>query len=722
MSLQNRPHPLKSILSAALFLGLLLLPLTLRGQLPSEFKDFDELSLESFTDMVVVTVSKRQERLSEAPAFVTVITSEMIEDYGFETVAEALQSVPGMYVQYDKNLHHLGVRGMALWGECNTRVQLLLNGHVLNEHWFGGSYLGKLVGLNMNDIERIEVVRGPASSLYGSSAFFATINIITKKPGTQGELNLAGRYTHNTKDKDAELSFSKAFSNGVKVFVSSSIQDMHGARLFFPEYSNFDLSMFEPDEEGINQYYLSVDDFTGGHTSGTDFMSSRHLFGQLQWADWTLQGKLATRKKGTPTGFYGSLFNDRENYIKEDHNFVELKFEGRLKSNLDFMTRVHYDNYYWVDHIAYNYYSLEDDPPYLPGPVWGDFGVDDFWGGETRFDWEVAPWERLTVGAVYQWHQIHQHQGELDSTLAHIEREWGPANIRDVDFDFWDLYFQNKLRLSSNLTLIGAGNYSNRDYSKSFFAPKAAVIFADKRFGVLKAICGQAFRAPSIYELTFDDSSTHIGNPKLVQEKVNTAEIIYERFFRGGVRVSVCGYEGIAENLISAREVHAGDPDHPGAPYLDIVNQYYNLDRIEFRGLEFGLEKQTRGGYSGFLNFGIQSVKDKKTKQKPPNSPRFLANFGLSAPLWKNKVRSSVLARYVGERDAYDGQVAKSYFTCDLWLHLNNMFPGLSIHAGVKNLLDTDIIDPIFEDYYPVVLLKHEGRRVVLNINYKLGI
>jgi outer membrane receptor protein involved in Fe transport len=249
-----------------------------------------------------------------------------------------------------------------------------------------------------------------------------------------------------------------------------------------------------------------------------------------------------------------------------------------------------------------------------------------------------------------------------------------------------------------------------------------AVIFTDRKFGILKGILGQAFRAPSVLELTLDNGISQIGNPELVQEKVNTAEIIYERFFRGGLRVTVSGYEGIAENLISAREVHAGDPNHPGAPYLDIVNQYYNLDEIEFRGLEFGLEKQTRAGYSGFSNFGLQSVKDKKTGQTPPNSPRFLANFGFSAPLWKKIVRSSLLGRYVDERKAYDGQVAKSYFACDLWMHLNDMFPGLSIHAGVKNLLDSDIIDPIFEDYYPVVLLKHEGRRVVLNINYRLGI
>jgi len=722
MYLQKKSHPLKSILSAAVFVGLLLLPLTLRGQLPSEFKDFEELSLEGFTDMVVVTVSKHQERLSEAPAFVSVITSEMIENYCFETVAEALQVVPGLYVNYDRNIYCLGVRGVGLMGDRNSRVQLLLNDHVLNEQSMGRSNIGELVGLNMSDIERVEVVRGPSSSLYGSCAFLATINIITKNTQKEGEFDLTGRYTHQTESKDLELSFSKAFENGAEVFLSSSIQDMKGAKLFFPEYSQFDLSMLVPDENGAHQYFLSVEDFTGGYTSGTDFKRSRHLFGQLKWKDWTLQGKLATSKKGTPSGFFGSLFNNKNNYFKENRNFVELKFHRSLKKNLDFVTRVHYDDSHILAQLALNYYSLLPDPPYLPGPVSRLFGVDDCWGGETRFDWEVTPWERLTFGVVYQSHQIYQHTGELDSTLTYIVNERGPENTRDIDFDFWDIYFQNELKFSKHLSLVGAGNYSKRDYSKAFFAPKVGLVLSNEDLGVMKAIYAQAFRAPSIYELTFDNRFSHIGNPALVQEKVNTGEVIYERFLRGGVRVSVCGYQGIAENLISAREVHAGDPEHPGAPYLDVVNQYCNLDKIEFRGLEFGLEKQTRGGYSGFLNFGIQSVKDKKTKQKPPNSPEFLANFGLSGPLWKNRVRSSVLARYVGEREAYDGQVAKSYFTCDLWMHLNNMFPGLSVHAGVKNVFDADIIDPVFEEFYPVVLLKHEGRRVVLNINYKLGI
>jgi outer membrane receptor for ferrienterochelin and colicins len=714
--------PFSLIFTTTILLCLSLVPLDARGELPSEFKDFEEVSLESFTDMVIVTASKHEQRLSEAPAFVTVITSEMIEDYGFETVAEALQVVPGLYVNYDRNIYCLGVRGVGLMGDRNSRVQLLLNDHVLNEQSMGRSNIGELVGVNIGDIERIEVVRGPSSSLYGSCAFLATINIITKEAQKEGEFDLTGRYTHQTENKDVELSFSKAFESGAEVFLSSSIQDMKGARLFFPEYSHFDLSMLVPDENGAHQYFLSVEDFTGGYTSGTDFKRSRHLFGQLKWKDWTLQGRLAAVKKGTPSGFFGSLFNNRNNYFKENGNFVELKFHRSLKRNLDFMTRVHYDDSHLLAQVALNYYSMLPDPPYLPGPVSRLFGVDDCWGGETRFDWEVVPWERLTFGVVYQSHQIYQHSGELDSTLTYIVNERGPENTRHIHFDVWNIYFQNELKFGKHLSLVGAGSYSERDHSKAFFAPKMGLVLSHEDLGVMKAIYAQAFRAPSIYELTFDNQFSHIGNPALVQEKVNTGELIYERFLRGGVRVSVCGYEGIAENLISAREIHAGDPEHPGAPYLDIVNQYYNLDKIEFRGLEFGLEKQTRDGYSGFLNFGIQSVKDKKTKQKPPNSPGFLANFGFSAPLWKNIVRGSLLGRFVDERKAYDGQTAKSYFTCDLWLHLNNTFTGLSISAGVKNLFDSDIIDPVFEEFYPVVLLKHEGREVVINVNYSLGI
>jgi outer membrane receptor for ferrienterochelin and colicins len=722
MLTQSTRFPFSLIFTATVFLHLSLVPLDAQAGLPSEFKDFEEVSLESFTDMVIVTASKHEQRLSEAPAYVTVITSEMIEDYGFETVAEALQVVPGMHVSYDKNFHIIGVRGVGLQGDWNTRVQLLLNGHLLNEQWNGTASVGELVGLNMEEIDRIEVVKGAGSSLYGSCAFLATINIITKKPDGRGEMNLVGKYTPHSNRKGTGLSFSKALSNGLEVNLSTSIEGVGGARLFFPEYSNFDLSMFEPDDEGLSQYYLTVDDFTGGYTSETDFMRARHLFGQLRWGDWTLWGKLSTRKKGTPTGFYGSLFNDKRNWVKEDYNFLELKFQRHLSESIDFTSRVHYDDYYFINHVSYNYYVLEDDPPYLPGPVWGDVGVDDFWGGEARFDWQITPWERLILGGVYESHRIHQHSGELDSTLTRIQEEWGPEGIRDIDFDFWDLYFQNELKLGAKIALVGAGNYSKRHYSESFFAPKAAVILTDKRLGVLKGIYGQAFRAPSIFEFTFDDGVTFIGNPDLVHEQVNTGEIVYERFFGGGVRVSISGYEGMAKNLITTREVYAGDPGHPGDPYEDLLFQYYNLDEIEFRGMEFGLEKQTRGGCSGFFNFGIQSVKDAKTKQTPPNSPHFLANFGVSVPLWRNKVRSSVSGRYLDERKAYDGQVAKSYFTSDLWLHLKNVVPGLSVRAGVKNLLDTDIIDPIFEDYYPVVLLKQDGRRLILKVDYTLGI
>jgi len=723
MSVQNKSHPLKSILSATLFLSLLLLPLTLRGQLPSEFKDFEEVSLESFTDMVIVTASKHEQRLSEAPAYVTVITSEMIEDYGFETVAEALQVVPGMYVNYDRSSYQLGVRGIALQEDWNSRVQLLLNGHLLNEQCFGTSTVGELVGLNLDDIDRIEVVRGPGSSLYGSCAFFATINIITKRPQAPGALNVEGRYTPHTKEKRTGVSFAKAFDSGLEVFLSTSVHDVNGARLFFPEYSSFELSMFMPDEEGFNQYYLTPEDFTGGFTSGTDFLRAWHLFGQMSWQEWSLQGRLANREKGIPTGFYGSLFNDKKNRTREYYDFLELTYDRDFGNNVVLITRLHYDSYSWIAHMSYNYYSFSPEAPYRPGPVWGDFRTDNFWGGEVRLDWQLTRWERLTTGVVYQSHHIYQSSGELDSTYTSVEWERVPEESRSVDFALYDLYLQNELELTNSLTFIAAGNYSRRDHSRHFFAPKAALIFAHEQFGVLKGICGQAFRAPSTYEQSFeldlDGGSLQVGNPGLVHEQVNTAEVVYERFLIPGFRISVSGFEGVAKNLIGVPENFPEDVTDPNAALL---YQYQNLDEIEFRGLEVGLERQRPGSFSGFLNLALQSVRDKLTGQRPPNSPRLLANFGLSAPLWRHKLRGSVLGRYVDERKAYDGQVAKSYSTSDLCLHLKNMVPGLSVHAGVKNLFDADIIDPIFEDYYPVVLLKHEGRRLVLNINYSLGI
>ncbi len=128
---------------------------------------------------VVIAAVRYRQRVGEAPSSVTIITAREIAQYGWRTLPEVFRSVRGFYVSEDRNYSYLGVRGFSRPGDFNIRILGLLNGHTLNDDIYQGFLLGRESGIDLDLVERIEIVRGPGSALYGTSAFFAVVNIIT---------------------------------------------------------------------------------------------------------------------------------------------------------------------------------------------------------------------------------------------------------------------------------------------------------------------------------------------------------------------------------------------------------------------------------------------------------------------------------------------------------------------------------------------------------------
>ena len=142
-----------------------------------------ELSLEELMRIdagQVFGASERMQPVTEAPASVSFITAEEIARYGYRTLADILRGVRGMYVTDDRNFSLVGTRGFAKPGDYNSRILLLVNGHRVNDNVFGQAEIGAEFGLDPAMFERVEIIRGPASSLYGDSAFFAVVNVITR--------------------------------------------------------------------------------------------------------------------------------------------------------------------------------------------------------------------------------------------------------------------------------------------------------------------------------------------------------------------------------------------------------------------------------------------------------------------------------------------------------------------------------------------------------------
>jgi outer membrane receptor protein involved in Fe transport len=139
------------------------------------------MTLEQLLEVeITATASKFSQEVTRAPASISVVTADEIKVHGYRTLAEILSSVRGLYTTYDRNYTYVGVRGFARPGDYNTRVLLLIDGHRLNEPTYDMAPIGTDFPLDVSLIERVEVIRGPGSSLYGTSAFFAVINVLTK--------------------------------------------------------------------------------------------------------------------------------------------------------------------------------------------------------------------------------------------------------------------------------------------------------------------------------------------------------------------------------------------------------------------------------------------------------------------------------------------------------------------------------------------------------------
>jgi outer membrane receptor for ferrienterochelin and colicins len=161
----------------------------------SELEGVDLLQL---LNVEVSTASKTAERVADAPAIITVITAEEISRWGYQSVSEALQHVLGFYLIDDHVLPNAGVRGVAggLGSESGS-IKVMIDGASVAFRFTSGNWLGVEL-IPLGSVRQIEVIRGPASALYGADAFLGVVNIITVAPdeipliGVRGHIGLVG--------------------------------------------------------------------------------------------------------------------------------------------------------------------------------------------------------------------------------------------------------------------------------------------------------------------------------------------------------------------------------------------------------------------------------------------------------------------------------------------------------------------------------------------------
>lgn len=224
---------------------------------------------------VVLSVSRLSQPLNEAPAAVTIIDQDMIRASGFRDIPDLLRLVPGFSVAYTRdNTWAVGYHGMA--DAFSRRFQVLVDGRSIYSAIYGQVHWQELP-LSIDDIERIEVVRGPNAATFGANAFFAVINIVTKEAvqtpggfaslqyGEQGMAGLTVRQGGGTDNLNYRLTFSAQDRDRFETDVAdgATTGQLFEASKTYLLNGRLDYRL-SPTDEASAQFGASVGDWQGG--------------------------------------------------------------------------------------------------------------------------------------------------------------------------------------------------------------------------------------------------------------------------------------------------------------------------------------------------------------------------------------------------------------------------------------------------------------------------
>jgi iron complex outermembrane receptor protein len=195
-------------------------------------RDLGDAGLEDLAKIQVYSASRHLQNTAEAPASVNIVTAEEVQEHGYRTLADILRTVPGFYVTSDRNYSFVGVRGVGRLGDWNSLILVMVDGHRMNNNIFDQAMVGTEFPVDVDLIERVEIILGPSSSLYGTNAFQAVINVITRKRkqlhGVEVSAEAGGFNSYK-----GRASYGGGFK-GLDMVLSATFYDSQGQTLFFP--------------------------------------------------------------------------------------------------------------------------------------------------------------------------------------------------------------------------------------------------------------------------------------------------------------------------------------------------------------------------------------------------------------------------------------------------------------------------------------------------------
>ncbi|QSQ14947.1 TonB-dependent receptor plug domain-containing protein [Myxococcus landrumensis] len=615
----------------------------------------EDMALYSAEDTLALA-TRHEEKVRTVPAIATSFGREQISALGARTVADVLDVVPGLTISRDvQGFHRTAVRGL----RNDAEVLFLLNGHRLNNFFDGKA----LMNLPVENLERIEVIRGPGSALYGAGAFLGVVNIVTDTSDGIRTAVSGGGFPE--KDERLAVTFNGHASAGhsigdLRLFADADVWSQSG-----------DSNVVENDgldDESISQGLRTVEQ-PAGKTRDDRFLlnvggGATYALGNTGRMGASV--RYLTEDRTALMGLFDSVGEDSK--LKWNVLMADLHWQREFGSSVLLRARAGFDQQSTdrLFQITPKNFRTGPDTSQLFNEGMREqtrISVRTLMGGVDA-DISLAPDNRLSLGAVVEQQSLGDYDYETNYTLDARVRPGGftapeglanPLELADgaasrrltVGFfahDQWTvvspltLTFGVRVDATQLPTVDGTGSITGTSFVPRI-NPRVGLVFAATDALVLKALYGRAFRAPTLQELveripdTDYNQGRFEGNPRLQPATVDTFEL-------GADLIQSAGDARVRLRANAYLEIFAS----PIVP-VDTSGNIVPLRNRELGVRVYGIEGEARLEASKRANAWFNaSISRAQDMELPPHSrlltdtPQARFNAGVSMPIgaWVN--------------------------------------------------------------------------------------
>ncbi|MCL6247702.1 TonB-dependent receptor [Acinetobacter sp. ANC 4945] len=616
-------------------------------------------------ETIVVSASGSQVNVKDAPASISVVTKEDIQRQPFNSLADVLSDLPGVTGGYSNAGagSKITFRGMP-----DKYTLILVDGKRIGNQSLLGHRPDKvdqdLNWITPDMIERIEVIRGSMSTLYGSEAVGGVINIITKKIPNK----LTGSATVNYSKPDSS---SRGETEQYGATVSGPINDHFGFRL------------------GVNRTDRAADSDADGGTSGS---VADTVNGRLTWMLSDAQTLNLDASWGNDKSETIETAGEQFGYEMERYGFG-IGHEGHFANGLN----TNIDLYY--NEIQNNDQSFVDDEKVETKAT------------ETVLDLKATQERQvfgkrndLTVGAQYKYEQV-SNSSNIGNLGLDVDGNELVNNDLEPDTYSWSVFAEDQIHLQDNLILTLGGRLDNYETFDLNFSPRGYLVYHPTEAWTVKGGVSRSFRAPNLRERSGTSSTGSmgmgcsslisigypgggcqmLGNPDLEPETSTNYEIGFG-YAEDGYGLDVTYFLSDIQDLIQNRQLGI-------APNGTWYTTQRNVEEARTSGIEmtFKLPFTTTVSFNGNATYMLES-KNKVTGESLLETPEITLNGTL---LWDvtDKLNLHAKVQYLGRQNIEIGDdtptFAKPYTTGDVGFNyvVNDHFTfrgGVQNVAGVK--------------------------------------